>query len=187
MKGPQDCPVPAITRISAEPRGDGSLNQIRAGLRGFLSWRRPGLIESVTNFCFWSFSHFCSKLSLWNPYSNSLSFILLFILSFILLFPEFLRKNVWGCQSKENISLKRQEYIFPCPSLGYLSPEKAQEERLSAERNCPASRLTGPMNLQKDGGVQAVPLCDTVMYNKKYILGLHPYFRHWAPKTLGIS
>ena len=52
MKGPQGCPMAAITRISAEPSGDGGLNQIRAGLNGFLSWRRLGLIESVTHFCF---------------------------------------------------------------------------------------------------------------------------------------
>lgn len=31
VKGPQDRPVVAITRISAEPSGDGSPNQIRAG------------------------------------------------------------------------------------------------------------------------------------------------------------
>ena len=30
-------------------------------------------------------------------------------------------------------------------------------------------------------------LCDTVIYNKKYVFDLCPYFWHGAPKILGIS
>lgn len=92
------------------------------------SW---GLI--VTNVWFWSFSDFCSKLSLWNPYSSC----------FIPLFPEFLRQE----RISRAVSLKRilaskgKESTFPFSIPGYLSPKKAQEGGLSAEQNHSASRL----------------------------------------------
>lgn len=106
-----------------------------------------GLIESATNFWFWSFSDFCSTLSFWDPDSSY----------FIPLFPEFLRQESYlgGASLKKILISKGKEYIFPLPSLGYQSSEKAQEERLSAESNWSASRLTSHMNLWRDECVLA--------------------------------
>lgn len=107
---PQDNSVEAITRILAEPSGDGSLNQIRVELSGFLSWRRLGPNWICNKFLILKFFGFLfhtqllrSWFKLFHPIISRVSKT---------------RKLSRGCQSKENINFKRQRVYFPSPLSG---------------------------------------------------------------------